>query len=37
MESIEQLKDNLKEMIDNVKTEKELRLLYVTISAIIKE
>ena len=37
MESIEQLKDNLKEMIDNVKTEKELRLLHVTISAIIKE
>lgn len=37
MESIKQLKDNLKEMIDNVKTEKELRLLYVTIRAIIKE
>ena len=37
MENIEQLKDNLKEMIDNVKTEKELRMLYVTISAIVKE
>ena len=34
METLEELKNKIKEMVDGAQTEAELRLIYVTISAI---
>lgn len=34
METLEELRDKIKEMVDGAQTEAELRLIYVTINAI---
>lgn len=37
MEKAEELRNQIKKLVDKANTEKELRLLYVTISAIVKK
>lgn len=37
MEDVEKLRACIKELVDKTKTEKELRLLHITISAILKK